>query len=74
MHKQVQAGNAQSILRRELDCLPACERAVLLLRIQGRKSYGEISSLTGVSEGNVGSLVERGLRDLVGRLRARGVI
>ena len=70
----VEAREAESIVQRELDSLPARQRDVLLLRVQQRKSYSEISSMTGLTEGNVGYLIHHGLRDLAQRLRAAGVL
>jgi RNA polymerase sigma-70 factor (ECF subfamily) len=62
------------VVTRELDRLPDNQRDVLILRVQQRKSYSEISAITGLSSGNVGYLVHHGLRNLARRLKAAGVI
>ncbi len=70
----VERQEIQTIVSRELDKLPANQREVLILRVQQRKSYNEISRITGLSSGNVGYLVHHGLKDLAQRLKAVGVI
>ena len=70
----VENGEAHGIVRRELENLPPNQRDVLILKVQQRRSYREISAITGLSEGNVGYLVHHGLKQLALRLKAAGVI
>jgi RNA polymerase sigma-70 factor (ECF subfamily) len=71
---EVEHREARDVVIRELDLLPENQRDVLILRVQQRKSYHEISAITGLSSGNVGYLVHHGLRNLARRLKAAGII
>ena len=51
-------------LERLLDRLSNDQRAVILLYFQDKKSYKEISEITGQSLSNVGMLLQRGLKKL----------
>ncbi len=57
-------------VHRWLPTLNEKERAVLLLRLQEGLSYQEISEVTGLSAGNVGSLLHHAVRRLAERIQA----
>lgn len=60
----VEAKEAADRLEAMLDRLSSKQRAVITLFYQERKSYQEISSITGLSSSNVGMLLSRGLKKL----------
>lgn len=58
----------------ELQKLPEVEREVLVLRIMEGLTLREISEVTGLKTGNVDYRVNKGLREITGRLKTAGVI
>jgi len=52
----------------QLDRLPDNQKEVLRLKFQGGLRYREIAEVTGLSVGNVGFLIHRGLKSLRERL------
>ena len=61
-------------LDRLLDRLTENQRAVLILKVQGEKSYREISEITGLTVSNVGFLIHRGLKKLAELIREEELI
>ncbi len=59
-------------LERLLDRLSDNQRAVILLYFQDKKSYREISEITGQSLSNVGMLLHRGLKKLRALIDEKG--
>ena len=57
-----------------LGALSENQRAVLVLKIQEGKSYREISEITGLSAGNVGFLIHRGLKKMAELIREKEII
>lgn len=47
-----------------MDRLPKNQKEVILLKFQQGMSYGEIHSVTGLTEGNIGFLIHTGLKKL----------
>ena len=72
-HERAAVDDGEALIQ-ELDRLPLAQRDAVILRIQQRKSYGEISEITGIASDAVGELVHHGLRTLARRLKVAGVI
>ena len=64
----VERRDTHEAVRRAMDTLPQDQRAVLVLRLLGGKSYREIAEITGKKLGTVGWLVAEGVKTLGARL------
>lgn len=70
----IEARESQEVITRALRKLPQNQQEVLILKVQQKKSYKEISRITGLTTGHVGYLVHHGLKNLATRLKAAGAI
>jgi RNA polymerase sigma-70 factor (ECF subfamily) len=58
-----------SMVRQEMEMLPAREREALWLKVHQGMTYAQIGDVLGVKPGTVGWLVHQGLDRLTSRLR-----
>jgi RNA polymerase sigma factor (sigma-70 family) len=68
------ADDVPRTVARSLLALPAEERDVLILKVEERKSYGEIAAVLGLSREQVSRRVHTGLTSLARQFRSAGIL
>jgi RNA polymerase sigma-70 factor (ECF subfamily) len=70
----IEAEESHRALAERFGALPSDVQEVLALKVQEKKSYREISVITGFSLGKISALVHRGLDELTTALKSAGVV
>lgn len=70
---KAETNEVAEIITSKLMGLPPKQRDVLILKLQEKRSYREISAITGLTTSNVGYLIHHGLKTLACELKTAGV-